>query len=167
MFAASACLNPKQRKTNTPYPTSSEMQNIFLRASQSLMQTTTITQMALDLVTMASIAQRYSPSEISQRSATPLCALHQMFVRKLTWASLPTLACFLASFAEACRPWGQRRAILEFLSRSCRTPAPLSSRDWILVSYFGYRMDGIPHYDSLERLSVTVARAGDFVNLIQ
>ncbi|KAF4502814.1 hypothetical protein FAGAP_970 [Fusarium agapanthi] len=71
IFATSACLDPKTRKANVPHPTLGEMEEVFLRASQSLMQTTTITQMALDLMTMKIITQRYSPSETNQPSGSP------------------------------------------------------------------------------------------------
>ncbi|KAL3588109.1 hypothetical protein FPOAC2_14008 [Fusarium poae] len=163
ILAVSICLNPGTQNCEATHPIVDEMHKFYLRASQSLKQATGTAQMAVDLLTMVCIAQRYPSSGTFQSLTTPFCALHRTFVGGTPFTSLPAPERYISSFIEACKQRGVGQDVVNLIY-GCRGTSNVSSRvDGTLVSYFSCRMDGFVHESAMEELAIEIVRPEDYV----
>ena len=158
ILAVSICFYPGPQNLGAAHPILDEMHKIYLRASQSLKQATGTAQMAVDLLTMVCIAQRYPSFETFQSTTTPFCALHRIFAGGTPCTGLPAPGRYILSFIEACKQRGVRQDIVNFLYRFRSAPHAWSRVDGTLVSYFSCRMDGFGHDDAMKKLPIVTVR---------
>lgn len=152
IFAIWTYLEDQNRNSDATQRIYRQRHEIFMRASRSIMETSSTTQIALDLMTMTSIARLFPHTEIVSRYESPVRALNTLSREIPVGQASFVFDNLLISLVRVCYYRVDLQPLIWFIDKILYPQSALSTIDSIGMDYISKRISGTAHYEVIKSI---------------